>query len=119
MLTKDNIIARLFEKFSFFREQMAYEPDELLPYNIIGDFALDFQKKFINFQLAPREIDNFFDFANKMAESNDREVQNIFVVEVLEIFSDNEKTINIAKEKLNDKGKKLLEKILKGWKDEK
>lgn len=115
MLTIDNIITKLFENFQTFKEKSDYEADELLPYNIIGDFTLDFQENFLASKLTLLEVDNFFDFVNQMANSQDKEVQNIFVVEVLEIFSDREETIKIAMEKLNDNGKQILEKTLKGW----
>lgn len=101
MLTIDNIINELFENFPVFREKSEYEADELLPYNVIGDFTLDFQDNFVASKLTSEEVNNFFYFTNKMANSQDKEVQNIFVVEVLEIFSDREETIKISQEKLN------------------
>lgn len=116
MLTIDNIITKLFDNFQTFKKSADYESDELLPYNVIGDFALDFQKNFIASNLTTVEVDQFFDFANEMANSQDKEVQNIFVVEILEIFSDRAETIKIAREKLNDSGRQLLEKTLRGWK---
>ncbi len=116
ILTFKNIITELFENFPAFKEKIEYEVDELLPYNVIGDFILDFQDNFATSKLTHEVIDNFFDFVNQMANSQDKEIQNIFVVEVLEIFSDQEEIIKIAREKLNDTGKKMLEKTLKGWK---
>jgi hypothetical protein len=116
ILTINNILAELFESFSTFREKSSYDNDELLPYNVIGDFTLDFQDNFMASKLSSVEIDNVFDFLNQMGNSQDIEVQNIFVVEVLEIFSDYEETIEIARKKLNDNGKQMLEKTLKGWK---
>ena len=116
MLTIDNIIAKLFENFQPFEEEANYEADELLPYNVIGDFALYFQENFIASRLSSLEVDKFFDFANKMANSQDKEIQNIFVVEILEIFSDRTETIEIAREKLNNVGREMLEKTLNGWK---
>jgi len=116
ILTIDNVITELFENFPAFKEKSDYEADELLPYNVIGDFTLDFQNYLAASKLTSEEVDKFFDFANQMANSQDKEVQNIFVVEVLEIFSDREETIKIAREKLNDNGRKMLEKTLKGWK---
>lgn len=115
MLTINNIIIKLLENFKTFKEQMNYEPDELLPYNVIGDFTLHFKRNFMNAKLTSSEVNKFFDFVNQMADSQDKEVQNIFVVEVLEIFSDHSETIKIAKEKLNNNGKQMLEKVLRGW----
>lgn len=114
-LIVDNIIRELFQSFPIFKNKSNYESHELLPYNVVGDFALDFQSDFIASQLTSIEIDNFFDFANRMVNSSDIEVQNIFVVEILEIFSDRAETIKLAREKLCNKGKELLEKTLRGW----
>jgi hypothetical protein len=116
MLTIDNVIFELFKNFQDFQEKSNYEPNELLPYIVIGDFALDFQKKFLLSKLTQYEIDCFFNFANRMANSQDLEIQNIFVVQIIEIFSDREETVKIAREKLNENGKRLLEKTLRGWK---
>lgn len=116
MLTIDNIITKLFENFKTFKEKADYEADELLPYNVLGNFALDFQENFIASKLTLSEIDKFFNFLNEMANSQDKEVQNILVVEIFEIFSDRKETIKISKEKLNESGKQFLEKTLKGWK---
>lgn len=116
MLTIDNLITKLFENFQAFKEKAAYEADELLPYNVIGDFTLDFQRNFMSGKSTLLEVNNFFDFVNQMANSEDTEVENIFIVEVLELFSDRAETIELAREKLNDNGKKLLEKVLRGWK---
>lgn len=116
ILTIDNVITELFKNFLAFKEKTDYEPDELLPYNVIGDFTLDFRNNLAASKLTSEEVDKFFEFANWMANSQDIEVQNIFVVEILEIFSDRKETIKIAREKLNANGKKMLEKTLKCWK---
>lgn len=116
MLTEKNIITQLFENFPDFKRKMNYDVDELLPYNVIGDFALDFQNDYLNLRLTSLEVNKFFNFANQMADSDDKVIQNIFVVEILEILSDKDETIKISQEKLNKNGKYMLQKVLRGWK---
>lgn len=116
MLTIDNIILELFKSFPEFEKKLAYEKDDLLPYNVMGDFVLNFQERFLSDEISILDMERFFSFVNSMANSKDREVQNIFVVEVLELLMDNPETIKIARERLNDNGMRLLDKTLNGWK---
>lgn len=115
-LNTENLLNELFKKFPDFKRKMAYDLDDLLIYNVIGDFATDFQKNYIDSKISECDIEEFFSFINEMANSADIEVKNILVVEIFELFSDEISTINISREKLNNVGKELFEKTLAGWK---
>lgn len=116
MLKIDNILNIVFEKFPRIIRRENYSVDELLPYNVLGDFALEFQQKFLNSKITTQEVEKFFDFVNQMSESSDVEVQNIFVVEILAILSDKQETINLAMKMLHANGKKMFYKLLRGEK---
>ena len=120
MLTSENIIARLFENFEEFKNLSDYDTDELLMiYNIMGDFALDFQNDFMSQNLTPSRIDKFFDFLNLMAASDDEKIINVLMVEIFEILSDKKETIKAAREKLSPKAVRLFQETLDFWRIDK
>ena len=116
MLKKENLIKILFKNFDDFRESCHYEPSEIIPYNVFGDFAIYIQEKLLDGKLTRDETKKAYELFNHMASSADKEVQNILVVEVFEIFSDNKETVILTRNNLNQQGLDLFEKTLRGWK---
>lgn len=117
MLTRENLIDKLMENFKEFKEQSDYDSEDLkLVYMVVGDLVIYFRDKVLESKVTPSEIDQFFDFLNQMANSNDTEVENILVVGMLEMLIDYPETINLAGENLNSRGKELLEMTINWWK---
>ena len=54
---------------------------------------------------------------NNMADSQDKYIQNLLVVGVFEVFTDQQDTVIWVRESLNENAVKLFEKTLRGWSD--
>lgn len=105
----------LLNKFNRFYEEQNYQKEDLTPYSVFGDFAIFFQEGVSNNSISQDEIEKAFCFFNELAESENNDVLNLLVVSVFEVFTDNSITIDLARQKLTDKGRKLFERTLRGW----
>lgn len=115
MLQRQNLISELFEQFPSFEKKMCYEPDDLTPYNVLGDFALYLRDKIKAKNITEEEVNKTINFINTMGKSEDIEVLNILEVELFEIFTDDKETINWALKYLDENNKERFKLVLKRW----
>lgn len=105
----------LLAKFVSFKKAQNYEPEDLTPYSVFGDFAIYLQEKFISNDIKQSEIDDAFQFFNTLAESDNQDVLNLLVTGIFEVFTDEQKTVELAHSKLNILGRRLFDRTLNGW----
>lgn len=117
MSIEEKIMTNLIEKFPDFKKSQCYEKEELTPYNVFGDFAVYIQDGLSASSISVDELKKASAFMNNMADSQDKYIQNLLVVGVFEVFTDQQDTVIWVRESLNENAVKLFEKTLRGWSD--
>lgn len=113
VLKKEKVISTLLTECPEFAKSVDLSEGA---YVILGDFAIFLRNGIERKALQPDELGRCFSFLNKMGESDDLEVHNLLVVGVLEILTDTDDSLAIAKQYLKGHSLKLLERTLSGWK---
>lgn len=111
----EKFIQILLKDFPNFINKM--KPDDFQPYMLFGDFGIYIRDLIDCGNYNENEIDKIFEFLNEMGKSSDEEVQNLLTVGVLEIVTDSNKAVLLAREKLKGTALEDLILIQKYWSD--
>jgi len=108
----DFFLKRILKEFPEFTKEM--NPD-IYAYDIFGDFGIYIRNKIDSNSISEIDLVRIFNFLNEMGESEDDKVQNLLTVGVLEILTDSQTAMKIAKQHLKNKALKNLISIYKYW----
>lgn len=84
-------------------------------YNAFGDFAIYLRNEIVEKSLSGKELQKAFKVMNTMGASKELEVQNLLVVGILEILSDEDRVVAIVRGGLVGNAADLFQKVLIGW----
>lgn len=84
-------------------------------YDALGDFAIYLRDGINKELLSDEECQEAFKLMNTMGASNNLEVQNLLVVGILEILTDEDNVAALVKRRLKGPAAELFERVLAGW----
>ena len=105
--TIDDLLAR----FPAFSVRTRFLSDG--PYTIATDFGLYLLNGIENRTLDSRQLDNAFSFLNCLGRVRDSEVHNLLAVGILEVLTDTNRAIAVARRKLNGNALRSFEEVLR------
>jgi len=84
-------------------------------YDTLGDFAIYLRNGISEKSLSEENLKKAFKVMNTMGASKELEVQNLLVVGILEILTDEGQVVSVVKEGLTGSAAELFERVLIGW----
>ncbi len=87
-------------------------------YDALGDFAIYLRDKMNEETLSEEMSQKAFNIMNVMGASEDLEVQNLLVVGILEVMTDEHKVVSLVKKGLSGPAAELFERVIVGWNKE-
>ena len=87
-------------------------------YDVLGDFAIHLRDRMTEKSLSECDTQKAFKIMNMMGASKDLEVQNLLVVGIFEILTDENATITAMQKGLKGTAAELFHRTLIGWKND-